>query len=656
MSTFDGIIREIPGIKVDNFTIAPSSAPIHFFFLSHVHSDHLTGLESTAFHGQIFCSHETAEMLPELKSAQERVKWFEGMEGATKGKRLYGHLKERKGRSGGKKLWALEKDRRHELELDGESLFVTLLDANHMVGAVMFLFEWKNKAVLYTGDVRAEPHLLRYLSKNPVVARYLATKGSKTLDKIYLDTSMVLCNQELVSKEQATLDLVHLIELYPPNTKFFLNAWTPGYEEILTSISLHFDEKIHLDPYKHSLYNLPSVVASHPSLSLLSSLQFCCAKPHRHLASGPSSICSCGYPSFPCPCTCKSTRFHACERKWKCDAVWGEGMGTYEVTAQHVSDMKGRGRKGKLLSEPGTTKLAPKDENEERIVYVSPFDRGRDSWRKEFQKKKQELEELRMRWRSGEIGLSWPDTLCCPLARHSTLPELRDLVRLFKPASLYPNTISSRLHYMDYEALPLLFKDCLAPGADLTLRRECAEEKAQEGIETYRKRANIAALEYAAGRVQWAIAALESDVSSMKTMDEFLNKYGVADPLDLHDTRYLVENTEGDEAFNVREERRLEQMREQMTSKVRNSHQPRTLIGNSPISVVVASSTKRKASDMCSDQTRGKDISLTELEIERTKRREWNTIKRTAIAISIDMRKHIRECEARGEDPFPFRL
>lgn len=37
---------------------------------------------------------------------------------------------------------------------------VTLLDANHCAGAVMFLIEGDGKAILYTGDIRGEYSLL----------------------------------------------------------------------------------------------------------------------------------------------------------------------------------------------------------------------------------------------------------------------------------------------------------------------------------------------------------------------------------------------------------------------------------------------------------------------------------------------------------------
>jgi hypothetical protein len=62
-----------------------------------------------------------------------------------------------------------------------------------------------------------------------------------------------------------------------------------------------------------------------------------------------------------------------------------------------------------------------------------------------------------------------------PLARHSSLPELRKFVSVFKPRTLYPLTIlnDSRQHpCRDYRSLPFLFSDCLAPGGVEQLTQE----------------------------------------------------------------------------------------------------------------------------------------------------------------------------------------
>jgi len=50
----------------------------------------------------------------------------------------------------------------------------------------------------------------------------------------------------------------------------------------------------------------------------------------------------------------------------------------------------------------------------------------------------------------------------CPIARHSPLPELQALVKLFRPKSLSPNTMLNEARGLDYFLLPSLFSDCLA--------------------------------------------------------------------------------------------------------------------------------------------------------------------------------------------------
>ena len=60
----------------------------------------------------------------------------------------------------------------------------------------------------------------------------------------------------------------------------------------------------------------------------------------------------------------------------------------------------------------------------------------------------------------------------CPIARHSPLPELQALVKLFRPKSLSPNTMISEARGLDYFLLPSLFSDCLAQSGFDALVRE----------------------------------------------------------------------------------------------------------------------------------------------------------------------------------------
>lgn len=97
---------------------------------------------------------------------------------------------------------------------------ITLLDANHCPGSTMlviqlstwvasadvlsrFLIRSKDKAVLHTGDVRADSAFIQSLRVNPAVAEFVEPLsvypharpdhdwGKRVLDRIYLDTGAV---------------------------------------------------------------------------------------------------------------------------------------------------------------------------------------------------------------------------------------------------------------------------------------------------------------------------------------------------------------------------------------------------------------------------------------------------------------------------------
>lgn len=138
----------------------------------------------------------------------------------------------------------------------GNEIQVTLFDANHCVGAVMFLIEGQGKAVLYTGDVRAEPWWVNSITRNPVLLPY--AYGHKRLDKIYLDTSfatMSRLDREFPTKAEGLRELLTKVSNFPKDTIFHFEAWTFGYEEVWIALSSNLDSPIHLDRYRWGLYN-----------------------------------------------------------------------------------------------------------------------------------------------------------------------------------------------------------------------------------------------------------------------------------------------------------------------------------------------------------------------------------------------------------------
>ena len=144
-----------------------------------------------------------------------------------------------------------------ELELRlGESIRVTLLDANHCPGAVMFLIEGSGKAVLYTGDIRAETWWVNSIVRNPVVLPFAC--GLQQLDCIYLDTTFASHEdiyRNFPSKEDGLKELLHKIQKYPPETIFYFRAWTLGYEDVWSALACALRSTIHVNSYQMALFD-----------------------------------------------------------------------------------------------------------------------------------------------------------------------------------------------------------------------------------------------------------------------------------------------------------------------------------------------------------------------------------------------------------------
>jgi len=111
----------------------------------------------------------------------------------------------------------------------GNSICVTLFDANHCSGAVMFLIEGQGKAALYTGDIRSEEWWVNNLVRHPKIIPY--SSGQRHLDTIYLDTTFATKIDRYLhfpSKFDGLRELLEKIQGYPEDTVFSFNAWTFG--------------------------------------------------------------------------------------------------------------------------------------------------------------------------------------------------------------------------------------------------------------------------------------------------------------------------------------------------------------------------------------------------------------------------------------------
>ncbi|KAI7305862.1 hypothetical protein KC315_g14468 [Hortaea werneckii] len=251
MSTFDGIVKEFPDIRIDYFRSSNGqSQPPLALFLSHVHSDHLVGLESckSPF---IYCSPATRELLLRLEKYPHRMNFAKGI--LESRKQTYRHLKTL--------LKPIPLETPTKLELSpGRTIRVTLFDANHCVGAVAFLIEDDEKAVIYTGDIRSEAWLIDTWCRHPLLIPYVCSgkrKPLKRLDCIYLDTTFAQKAdpyREFPSKAEGLTELLLAVSRYPQNTLFYFDSWTFGYEDVWQTLAAALNSQIHLDHYRYGLY------------------------------------------------------------------------------------------------------------------------------------------------------------------------------------------------------------------------------------------------------------------------------------------------------------------------------------------------------------------------------------------------------------------
>lgn len=121
---------------------------------------------------------------------------------------------------------------------------VTLIDANHCPGSVMFLFEGYFGNILYTGDFRYTPSML----KEPVLT-------GKKIDILYLDNTN--CDPALVlpSQEEAAHQIVELIRRHPQHT-VKIGLYSLGKEVLLQRLALEFQTWVVLTPQRMEVVQL----------------------------------------------------------------------------------------------------------------------------------------------------------------------------------------------------------------------------------------------------------------------------------------------------------------------------------------------------------------------------------------------------------------
>ncbi|KAF1974129.1 hypothetical protein BU23DRAFT_598496 [Bimuria novae-zelandiae CBS 107.79] len=479
MSTFKGIVAEFPQIRIDYFRQQPEHKAPLACFLSHVHSDHLAGLESLRA-PFVYCSTATREILLRLEKFHYRINFAQ--------KKLESRTVAYD-RSMRKLAKPLPLDTPTSIELaPGNNIQVTLIDPNHCIGAVMFLIEGDGKAILYTGDIRAESWWVNSLVQNPVLLPY--TLDSRRLDCMYLDTTFATKSRpyrEFQSKAEGIRELLEEVAKYPDDTIFYFHSWTFGYENVWIALSNFLRSRIHLDPYRTRLYgslsNLDKNSLREAGLKVQSENKF--LRESRLDVREAPALCGFwnGNRIQPgCLTSQQDVRIHSCERGMGCPVIDHDKdarvvhiipiITRVKDTNVEIAELGAGGGKGDLDQkeelETGSALhiekfmdlCAKSIKDEELLLKMSnllqealkggngtidlDMDLATGSQDKEAELSLENLASVLSSHITKSQEVPMNKTIRFPYSRHSSFSELCELVEAFKPKDVFPCTVDEK--------------------------------------------------------------------------------------------------------------------------------------------------------------------------------------------------------------------
>jgi DNA cross-link repair 1C protein len=371
---------------------------------------------------------------------------------------------------------------------------VTLFDANHCTGAVMFLLQGHSTAILYTGDIRSEAWWVNSLVKNPILLPY--TLGNKKLDRIYLDTTFATKSEpyrEFPSKAEGLRELLEKVECYPAETIFYVESWTLGYENVWIGLSAALRSQVHLDRYRWGIYK---------------SLAWKKEKKEMHdcIEAPPLLGFQLGNHERPgCLTADPHVRIHSCERGASCPVINGDSnvvrivpIITRLSDGAEMHEMGIGGGKGDLdqsyeLKIDDASALgalmqlcATSISNQEELLGVyslltSTFQPENPPERlsleadlhnaklselvrvlRQLAKEKEDAKShlANTTFNKVVLGKALPTTITFPYSRHSSYSELCALVSAFRPLDIYPSTVDEAAWTPDFSMRSLFGHLC----------------------------------------------------------------------------------------------------------------------------------------------------------------------------------------------------
>lgn len=262
MSTFLGLIEEIPGISVDRFDGENLNSSA--YFLSHCHVDHMQGLSHMFFEDlkrynkYLYCSRISKVFLEsKYYDIETCIKDIDICE----------------------KTLIEYKSKDNDQTTD--TLFVTCIPAGHCPGSVMFLFEKMDKLILYTGDFRINPR--DYKKLKPLHYSRGIDTFPKKFTKMYLDTTFLDPDFAFLPTRKESINVMcevvkKWLEESPRNVVVLECSALYGSEFLYMELSKSLNISIHVKDFVHESYCRIPDLARHITNNPLTTRIHACMK------------------------------------------------------------------------------------------------------------------------------------------------------------------------------------------------------------------------------------------------------------------------------------------------------------------------------------------------------------------------------------------